>query len=48
LRALVVAGLIAVLPRALGGQRAASAVDSVRAVAEGIIAADNARDIERC
>ena len=47
LRVLVVAGLIAVLPRALGGQRAASAVDSVRAVAEGIIAADNARDIER-
>jgi uncharacterized protein (TIGR02246 family) len=46
-RALVVAALIGISPRQLAGQRAASAVDSVRAVAEAIIAADNARDIER-
>jgi len=46
-RVLVVAALIGIPPRALGGQRAASAADSVRAVAEGIIAADNARDLGR-
>ena len=46
-RSLVVAALIGISPRQLPGQRAASAVDSVRAVAEAIIAADNTRDIER-